>query len=311
MTPEMTQVELESKIEVSPVPPLRDLTYDEYGLVWGDSVVSSSGLNHLELLVGVPTNFLQKCSHRLSRDIIREFLSRSDKNLMSLMDTGTNEFEGFRPETFVFIPTQSVVDVVSKALPNETISVVKESTGIGHFSVFLSTDRAFDAPDGKEIFFGVRYQSSLTGRSSTKLQFSFFRPWCSNGAYVKEVEWTLSRRSLESTQVALIQIAEQVPLLYGLRDEFETKIVHMADTPVEDPLKFLDALMRRHGISRRYYDSIVSAMVEEETATEWGVMNAITRAANFLDRPSHADELMQVGGAIMIDHAQFCPTCGV
>lgn len=152
---------------------------------------------------------------------------------------------------------------------------------------------------------GVQIGNSLIGASPTSLKGYLFRWWCTNGCITTRSEsgsWN-RRRGGQGEEVYEWARHAVDEILGGLEHEFEA-IEVMANTAVrEDDLNdVLADLFDRYRVPLAARGPVIEEMVNTDDLTMYGVMQAITQAANHVesnggDLPDHMSErLMTVGG---------------
>jgi len=86
-----TQVELESLLTRKPAGNAV-FGYDQDHLVFRDKPVSDYAVKRLSAMLGIPGNFLPKCSPALAKKILSEFIGRIERSISFFeFDDGTKE----------------------------------------------------------------------------------------------------------------------------------------------------------------------------------------------------------------------------
>lgn len=168
---------------------------------------------------------------------------------------------------------------------------------------------------------GVQIANSQIGASPTSLKGYLFRWWCTNGNITTRAEsgsWN-RRRGGQGDEVYEWARHAVDEILGGLEEEFEAVEI-MANTAVreEDLNDVLADVFDRYRVPLQARESVIEEMVNTDDLTMYGVMQAITQAANHVelnggDLPDHmAERLMAVGGDLPRAYADgttaFVPT---
>jgi hypothetical protein len=159
---------------------------------------------------------------------------------------------------------------------------------------------------------GLEIQNSLTASVPTRMNGYLFAWICTNGMTSQHsASGSYSRKSSPTEEAALAWAAESVDdILSGLEHEF-TAIEELVNISLEGDV---NATMRdifdRHRVPVRPREAILAEMVEGNDLTAYGVMAAITQAANHTDLPaSEVSRLLQIGGALPMEFSHRCGTC--
>ena len=105
-------------------------------------------------------------------------------------------------------------------------------------------------------------------------------------------------------------IAEGAAEAYAFHSVWANNTQEMANTPVENPAETLMSLLRPLGISPSLADFILDGFAQEPNNTLWGLVNAITRAANEVPSISLAEQLWSSAGVMVQQGAAICRSCG-
>ena len=160
---------------------------------------------------------------------------------------------------------------------------------------------------------GLQIKNSQTGQGGTAIDGYLFRWWCSNGAIVTDASagvW--SRRSSGQSEEDVYEWARGAvdEILGGLSGAFDQvqHMVHVSlDGEVQDSLR---DIFDRYRVPMRLRNPVIDEMVESDDLTMYGVMNAVTAAANAAGLPeSHVEQLMRVGGDLPRVSEARCTSC--
>lgn len=158
---------------------------------------------------------------------------------------------------------------------------------------------------------GIQIRNSLVGESPLSLEGYLFRWWCTNGAistHARSGSW--NRRTGGQGEEAYAWAQNAVDeILGGLEHEFEA-LEQLAESPIEDVAVALEDVFTTYKVPLEAREAIITEMVNSDDLTMYGVMQAITQAANGPDvRESVRLMLMEVGGDLPRANAERCSKC--
>lgn len=273
--------------------------------------LTNDALMRLSSMVGIPQNFLPNCSPALAATVLAEFMGRTGRGIDALISNAgdTLQIASYSWEDNFYIPPSALLAAVRRADPDHGYDITRAKAGIKGFTVFVTEADAFAKPDGHALHLGVAYQGSMDGTKPTKLSASIYRPRCTNGAYTTEAAWTLPRTA-RTPALAMMAMTEGFMNLLESRDQMKSNVERMAQRKIENPLDHLAHTVRRLGIPDRHLRTIEHAYLEEPEPTEWGITNAITRAANDATDDNIATTLWEAGGRSVSRPGAPCRVCG-
>lgn len=148
---------------------------------------------------------------------------------------------------------------------------------------------------------GLQLTNSLTGEHPTDLSGYMFRYWCANGAIdIHSGAGRWSRRHGGSDSEEVYAWARQAvdEVFTGLEGSLDA-VQRLADTPVRgDAADVLRELFERYRLPASDRDRIMRPLLDEESLTQYHIMNAITQAANGHESPDQMMRLMEMGGSL-------------
>lgn len=158
---------------------------------------------------------------------------------------------------------------------------------------------------------GVQLRNSLTGLGQTSMDGYLFRWWCTNGCIDtrNEMGGAFSRRGANGQGDAVYDWArESVDGILGGLEGALDRVQHLTQIPVDGQVEsILEDAYRFHKIPKPLRERINANMLNEPNLTMYGVMQAITAAANGDEiNPAHAELLMQVGGEMAYTGESRC-----
>jgi hypothetical protein len=160
---------------------------------------------------------------------------------------------------------------------------------------------------------GVQIQNSLTGESATAVDGYLFRWWCTNGAIATHSSTGKYNRKLHGRDPETLYewARESVDeILGGLEHEFDA-LEELANTPLEGSVAdVLADVFEQYRVPTTTRETIISNMVNSDDLTMYGVMQAITQAANEegLSEPLR-NAILAIGGDLPRAYSERCQSC--
>lgn len=154
---------------------------------------------------------------------------------------------------------------------------------------------------------GLSLDNSLVGDIATNVRGYMFRWVCTNGMIATRLtsgNW--SRRHTDNSGLMGWLATSIDSILGGFDHEFEM-LDEAARTPIEGEVsEYMANVFRQYQVPLAPRPAIVENMVNSDDLTVYGVMQAITAAANEA-APAVADRLMAIGGDL--PHLATCREC--
>lgn len=271
---------------------------------YGSHPISDFARERLASMLSIPANFPKKCSPTLEASIFREFRDKTDKDVHALI-AEDGSVSSFLWEDARSLKSTSIVEAMALAMPEMQLAIFRPGD---KYTLFVAEKNAFSVIKGDEIHFGISISGSLSNARSLKVKFSFFRPTCTNGARVDQQSWTMPSR-MDSELSMLTTIVDRARELMLMKPLYETLSTRAASTELKEPLVILSRLIDRFGMGS-VGDYIMEAYRQEPMSTVWGIINAMTRAANGLGE-DRADSLWKSSAHLLEegDSCVFCTTC--
>lgn len=158
---------------------------------------------------------------------------------------------------------------------------------------------------------GLQLLNSLVGDHGTEVGTYLFRWWCTNGATTRGSKGATFKRSSSPTKDAS-EVYDWVGVstrkaLDRVEDEFD-RVAAMTTEPIEGEVRVaIDNLAQRYRLSTSAREAIRNEMLETPDVTMYGLMNAVTRAAQRFPAGMR-ERLMDVGGDF-VHGAGRCDSC--
>jgi hypothetical protein len=175
---------------------------------------------------------------------------------------------------------------------------------------------------GDEVCAGVVISNSEVGQGSLTVQPMVFRLICLNGMTVGQAgegmmrQVHLGRRRVADEYGLLLReetrelgdrafLAEVTDVVRAAVDEvrFRDLVAAMqqaaSSEKVENPVAAVQVLARREGLAEREAEGVLRYLAEGGDLSRWGVLNAVTRAAQDVSSYDRASELEALGGRVL------------
>lgn len=159
---------------------------------------------------------------------------------------------------------------------------------------------------------GIDVQNSLTAEAPTTVRGYLFAWWCTNGATSTHASSGSYSRKGSPTEAEALEWAKASvdDILGGLEHELDS-VEQLIDIPIEGEVNAtLHDIFTRYKVPAGAREDIISELVESDDLTMYGVMAAITQAANHsgLSAPLVA-RLLEVGGDLPGAATGRCGSC--
>lgn len=159
---------------------------------------------------------------------------------------------------------------------------------------------------------GIEIANSITGNGSLELSGYLFAWWCTNGQTIEHVSSGKYRRKPSLTPEAAYSWSRGIvdDVLNDLEREFAT-IEALTQINLEDDLdETVRQAFNRFEIPEDSRGDILNSLVATDDLTAYGLLNAITQAANDNTNGNQVNALLRAGGNFArVMHEERCPTC--
>lgn len=151
---------------------------------------------------------------------------------------------------------------------------------------------------------GIHLSNSLTGTTPTSIEGYLFRYWCTNGCTTMNTDigkW--NRRHGQGEDVYEWARATVDEIFQGMSIQFDAVQALTALDVGENLLDVIHTIFDDFNVPVSQRAAIIDNLTMIEHLTMYEIMQAITAAANGADvKPTNADRLMRIGGAIPSSH---------
>jgi hypothetical protein len=297
---------------------------------WNDDIESKKATDLVDAFVRVPNGDV----HQLTKEALLEagakcglpkaYVTRSPADLTQV---GLNYWyqRGLAGQDFQLLVTGDTVSALTKStitpfsnlrLMDEIVAGLEDHYGLGEILVDYKLNHSLNetyvrlilpnasrnilgtGTDDDTWSLGVQFRNSLTGKKQTEVSGYLFRWWCTNGATSTHASGIWSRKTDgqgdDVYDWAKRSVDEVLGGLEGALDEIQA-MAHM-DLTGEMNVMAQDVL-NQYKIPLAQRNRIVENLVDEDQMTMYGLMQAVTSAANDATMDtSDIDRLLRVGG---------------
>ena len=160
---------------------------------------------------------------------------------------------------------------------------------------------AEENPDNWSV--GLQLRNSLVGAASTSIEGYLFAWWCKNGCTTQLAssgKW--SRRTQDDAEIYEWARESVDEVLGGLEHELD-KVQSLVDIPVRDNVvSVMESVFSRYNVPRAARSEITEELVESDDTSMYGVLQAVTQAANHNGMSDSAvTSILDIGGHIVND----------
>lgn len=161
---------------------------------------------------------------------------------------------------------------------------------------------------------GIQIQNSLIGASSVPTSISgyLFAWWCTNGCidtHASSGNW--SRRGAGNSEDVYDWARIVVDDVLGGLEHTLDKVQALTEQPITGNVgQVMREVFTQYHVPQPARQAILNEMVESSDLTHYGLMQAITQAANNADMSdNHVDDLLRIGGDLPHALAGHCDSC--
>lgn len=154
-----------------------------------------------------------------------------------------------------------------------------------------------------EIIGGILLANSETGHGAVSAKPRIFRVLCLNGMVMeslatRQIHLGSGGASLDDDKVFLDIRAS----IRGIFEQFGTvvnQLKNTTDVMVKDPTLTINNVIREYGLSDKQKENILVSFGVEKDKTQYGIANAVTRAAQDEEKFENELELERLGGKLV------------
>lgn len=255
--------------------------------------VPSSFYNEFE----TPTSFLNRCDDdKLKKQIVQYCVKKTVNDRISVLSRDGVPTKTVKSRRAVI--QFETIENTAREVCEETgffdepkIDVLPDTT----LRVFLKSKREFQVPVTRKVGDSISAGTILTYSPAHQILFTGYieRLICLNGARTNEniFSW---QADADIAQEQIHFIKENFLRAISHLSRFSVKAKQMAGLKISEPAKVLELYAKNMKIPMELLPALLENFEEEPEYTEWGIFNAVTRAATHDARFSGISEKLQL-----------------
>ncbi len=152
------------------------------------------------------------------------------------------------------------------------------------------------------IMGGLLLTNSETGHKALKVEPRIFRVLCSNGMVMEEFltrQIHLGNGHEDSDDTIYLSIRRSITELFGRFGEITQSLRESTEVKISNPQKVIHHVVEHYKLTEIQRDSILMAFGAEPDADQYGIANAITRAAQSEIVWENRIEMERLGGRLV------------
>jgi hypothetical protein len=277
--------------------------------------------------VGIPASYVYKTPGPMIQSHLNYWATHSTDVTMKFLAKPTTAGKEMLAVTKEGITPFSNLDLLDR-----TLGVVRERYGVENHdlrvdykshhdlsitSLRLIVPEAFrtietQRSEGERWSAGVQVRNSLTGKKPLSANGYLFAWACTNGMITQHAAGKYNRKIMGQNVTDVLNWTSEAvdAVIQSMEHEFDA-IEALREESVEDSVaKVLADIFKTYKVPLRVRNRVMDALLESEDFTYFGIVNAITQAANDADLPEHfVTAIMEVGGDVAHSVAARCNSC--
>lgn len=304
----------------------QDLTDAKMGIGGGDEyALTKDAILAITTAVGIPTSYVLKTPGPMIQSHLNYWASHSPDVALKFL---TKDHEA-RAVTKSGITPFSNLDLLDRALEkvhekygtedsdlyvdfksHHDLAVTSLRLIVPEESRLMESKRASGSEDRWSA--GIQIRNSLTGKVPTSAQGYLFAWYCANGAITLHAEGKYNRKIMgQNVSDVLDWTGSAVnTVIESMEHEFDS-VEALVSEGIEDSVsKVMADIFKTYKVPLKVRHPIMDALIEGDDFTYYGVMNAITQAANTEGLPEHfVTAIMEIGGDVAHSASARCGSC--
>jgi hypothetical protein len=268
-------------------------------------------------LIGLPKVYLSRTPANLMQPHLNYWFSNKDRELKILSSDGRGlafTKASINPFSNLRLVDQAIEGIEKKYGKGEVWVDFKYMHTLRHTAVRLVIPAEEHGVKEDTWCTGIQIKNSLVGESPLQLQGYLFCYECTNGAtsvHADSGAWNRRRGGQDEDEVMSWARTAVDDILGHLDHDFDAvEQLASVDVPEESVNRTMDDLFRTYKVPLKARESVIKQMVEQDDLTMYGVMQAVTSAANPEGTPeSMRASLLEIGGSLPAATAKRCPKC--
>lgn len=154
-----------------------------------------------------------------------------------------------------------------------------------------------------EIIGGLLLGNSETGQGAVSIKPRIFRVQCTNGMVMetiatRQVHLGMGGSSLDDDKVFL-DIRSSIRTMFDQFGNIVNQLRNTTEVSVQDPTFVITNVVREYNLTEKQRDNILMSFGAEKDKTQYGIVNAVTRAAQEEKGFENRLELEKIGGKLV------------
>lgn len=255
-----------------------------------------SGLHDFAHALDFPVDFVNKLPLDLRASVINSRVEAAREREVSpvLEDGRWTAFVRGARQILPYRETAQLTWDTVREIVGDQLTIDHAGIGTRGLTLTLLTgvERPITRRVGDILSAGIQVRQDYGG--SHEVSLFTRRLICLNGMTGGHNEWHWSRPSESSAEHQRLWLREGVVAALGSFQGLVDRAREMAETPVEgEPEEALIERARALGVPRRHHSALLDAWRQEEDASEWGMVNALTRMATHNGLPGDLGRRLQ------------------
>lgn len=268
-------------------------------------------------VLGIPHSFASKDLDLMTLLMnwgIEKVAKHHDFMYVIVEPTPSNKtIRALKPRGNPFVSSETLAHRVLQSLgdPVDEVRDVRSDINQYGFSV-CGTQKNITPKLGDTVYTGVRFEGSELGLVNPSIASYTYRLACTNGMVHAHRE-SMYRISSKDETYIIDRVGEFVASARKhLVDDVGSQFKHAIETPVPSAASFLHGVATDYGISGESLSQILAHLPAEEDGTMYGVIQSITRAANFPEFNTNQRLNLQIIAGKILDRVADarCQSCG-
>jgi hypothetical protein len=278
-----------------------------------DAYAAVLGIAHRKL----STELLDAMDDDMAAHVVNYFLTGLEGQVQVVLGTGeegAKNIVSIVPVGQVVVADLDVYDTVigiAEAHDAELYEFIERADG--HIMRFITQREANVRPDAGDIIkAGFEVFTSPKGLATPYVGSWDLRLICTNGMTRMETK-NKTVAQAGNPEILLNILREGVLIAVGKFDEDVEHFKELVDRPVEYPHLLIEGIGEEFRLPARDVEQAIEALAAEPDIANsmWGVVNALTRAANNVEIPWESRHRLQRTAFDVVDtHIERCETCG-
>lgn len=288
----------------------------------GEFPINNLGHEQIAARVGIPQKYYDKMREEapdlLTQNVNTWFTKQPEKRMVRTLD---NTVRAFLSDRYRPLDNYDLGQIAFDVLAKNSVRV--ESTELTERRLYIKavTERiALEVKKGDIVQAGIVISNSEVGCGSVKVEPMIFRLVCSNGLIAADASmrrYHVGRMTSEgdlATEFFRDETRQADDKAFWMKvrdtidgafrqDVFERIVSRMRIAANEgisnDPIVAVEVVEKKFGLQTTERNGVLKHLLSGGDLTKWGMVNAITRAAEDVPDYDRATELERLGGAVL------------